>query len=40
MEGGDNNLLRLVINELENNGFKILNLRTFYRDFYWKRKSN
>ena len=31
MEGGDNNLLTLVINELENNGFKILSLRTFYQ---------
>ena len=40
MEGGDNNLLTLVINELENNGFKILISNFFTRDLYWKRKSN
>ena len=34
MEGGDNNLLTLVIDELENNGFKILSLRTFLPEIF------
>ena len=29
MEGGDNNLLTLVINELEKNGIKILSIKNF-----------
>ena len=33
MEGGDNNLLTLVISELEKNGFKILVLKTFCQKF-------
>jgi len=34
MEGGDNNLLMLVINELERFGFKILNLKTFLPEIF------
>ena len=33
MEGGDNNLLTLVISELEKFGFKILVLKTFCQKF-------
>ena len=34
MEGGDNNLLTLVISELEKFGFKILSLKTFCQKFF------
>ena len=34
MEGGDNNLLTLVIYELEKNGFKILNLKNFLPEIF------
>ena len=34
MEGGDNNLLTLVINELEKNGFKILSIKNFLPEIF------
>ena len=34
MEGGDNNLLTLVINELEKNGFKILGIKNFLPEIF------
>ena len=40
MEGGDNNLLTLVIDELENKGFKILELKNLLPEIFWEKGTN
>ena len=38
LEGGDNNLLKLVIFELEKIGFKVLNLKTLLPEIFLGRE--